>query len=1374
MTAKVRVALFVAVSLVLSGTAIGQTTPRLTSKQKKERIKALPDEERKWLTEYVEPIILPEEENLFLQLTQPHQWEMFKAEFWKRRELPGLPSPYGPGYQLRYEHFRDLVATEYDGLFSDAGRTVVRLGEPAGIENLSSCGGFRQPEVWSYQSSSGSSNLVRHLFYRPSFGAPRKLWTQGDRGIFEDSRVTGFDQLCAISQNAGSCSCGLARIAQEISTRGAAEVFAMGAAPKVSTEGLDALWERLASSSSPNAKAIHVDGGTGTVPAPNSQTPPPAPAKPAATQSKADRMKALPEEERKWLTEYVAPIILPEEERVFLELTEPYQREAFKQEFWARREKQTMPAPLGPGYKTRYEELRRLADEKYDGWREDAGRMVLRYGEPASVNNLENCSQIFRGLEIWTYESLGATGRGRATHIFYRPNSAGPRKLWRVGTRNEDVFVPMACRQSFASLSGDCHPQVGDRCTPPVCAQACEVFTAWSEVSARQGSEAGAVAEMAKVFQPEPISTEGLDEFKNRFAISDPNAKKLNLEGPSGQTGPAAQASASKPSTPAPTRRKLSGKEVKELTARLEQKYKEWLQVVDMIITDDERQVFLQIGDNYQKDKFIESFWKRRSIDAHGLRTDFQRVYIQRIETAKEQFKNLNNDRAKVFVINGPPDAVIPIDCQDIYVPIQIWFYERIESLKSKVYLIFYQPYSVGEYKMWLPLDGQGVLEVGGNSSAAGRMPGRRVDFTRCTEWRTLQQAIAYTTSVLGSGAMAMVGASKLFQPPSVETEGVDQILTMTTDLAAGSVPLGLVKLVRFPEMRANKIGVDLSLLVPKSDLKPRELGEEKFYNVDVIGEVVKGDRLIDNFKYRFDVPTTEVNADKIPLTVRRYLYPGDYNLILKVSDGNQSAEGRITDRLKVPEQADPPSPTELAARTQGRAAVEKARETGLIPSAITLLPVAKEIVTGLQRFETKVAEGIRAVDFYLNGTKVMTKTRAPFDADLNLGPLPRKHTVRVVAYGETGRAVGEDEYIVNEGKEVFRVRILSPEKGAKAGGPTKVVAAVAVPEGKTLQKLEFYSNESRVATLYQAPYEQTVNIRSTGSLGYVRIVGTLDDGTVAEDLRYVNAPSYISEVSVDAVELYTTVTEKGRPVSGLQASNFKVFEDGVLQKVESFEYVKNLPLSIGVMVDTSASMLESLPDAEQAAMGFLDYSIGPKDRAFTISFDNEPYLLTKLTNRKEKLFRSFAGMRAEGSTALYDAIVYGLYQFTGVKGKKALVILTDGKDTASKFDFETALDYVRRSGIAIYGIGLKISGVELDVKYKLNKLAQVTGGQTFYIDSAKNLEAVYRQINEELRSQYLLTYYSTNAGGKDKWRKVEVKVEPTSLQARTLSGYYP
>ena len=104
---------------------------------------------------------------------------------------------------------------------------------------------------------------------------------------------------------------------------------------------------------------------------------------------------------------------------------------------------------------------------------------------------------------------------------------------------------------------------------------------------------------------------------------------------------------------------------------------------------------------------------------------------------------------------------------------------------------------------------------------------------------------------------------------------------------------------------------MDLSLLVPKAELKARALGEESFYNVDVIGEVVKDDRLIDNFKYRFDIPTQEIGGEKIPVTVRRYLYPGQYKLILKISDGNQNAEGRISEALTVPEQPDAPPPAD-------------------------------------------------------------------------------------------------------------------------------------------------------------------------------------------------------------------------------------------------------------------------------------------------------------------------------------------------------------------------------------------------------------------------------------------------------------------------------
>jgi Ca-activated chloride channel family protein len=1391
--------LFLAALLLLPGVGSSQNARELT---KKERIAALPEDDRKWLTEFVAPIILPEEEKLFLELMDPHQREIFKEEFWKRREKDGLPSPMGPGYRQRYEHFRDLAATTYDGLASDAGRMVLRLGEPSRLEEFLDCNdALRYVEAWTYATSSGGTK--QFLFYRPTLGGIRKVWSPafGDRELLQPaSCLTTLEELClpesapvssisstepacmqagARSKRCGPAGCRVARLAEEIRSRQsgtAAEVASLSQPPRVSTEDLAELRKRFAGLPGETAaKPIGVAGSTGAVP-----SAPAPPAAPVREPSKKERLAALPEDDRKWLTEFVAPIIQPEEEALFLKLTETHQRESFKEAFWARREKTGLPSPLGPGYRQRYEELRHLADEKYDGWRQEAGRMVLRWGEPTSIEQAKSCSPThLRDLEIWTYNNLGGSGRLTEHYFFYRPSMGSPRKLWTIGTRDSDIFEPGSCRKSFPELNADCNPGLVDPCMA-ACPQLCDVFKIFQEIVARQGSQNGGQVELAKLLAPLKVTTEDLNELTGKFAnLPNPKAKSIGVEGPGATAKPAETATAAKAaaarSTPAPAHRKLSRKEVKELSARLQPKYRDFLELVDLIITDEEKEVFVQITDDYQKDRFIESFWRRRSIDSQGLRTDYQAVHTHRVEIAKEQFKNLYNDRAKMLIINGPPDAVVPIDCSEVYVPIQIWYYDRLEVLKSKVYLIFYQPYGMGDYKLWLPLDGEGVLQVSGALGSSSGMPSsRRVNTDRCLETRTLRQAIAYSTAVLGSGASGLAGSGKLFQPPTIETEGVDQILTMTTELATGSVPLGVAKLVRFPEMRANKIGVDLSLLVSKSDLKARDLGEEKFYNVDVIGEVVKGERLIDNFKYRFDIPTQEIGGEKIPLTVRRYLYPGDYNLVLKVSDGNQSAEGRITDKLTVPEQPDAPPPEVAAARAEGRATVVKARDLGLLSSAISLLPVAKEIATGLQRFETKVADGVKAVEFYLNGSRVMTKTRPPFDADLNLGPLPRRHTVRVVAYGSAGRAIGEDEYIVNEGREIFRVRVMSPEKGAKVSGPTKVVAAVAVPEGKTLQKLEIYSNERRVATLYQPPFEQTVNIQEGKSLGYVRIVGTLEDGTVAEDLRYVNAPAYISEVSVDAVELYTTVTDKGRPVPGLQQSNFKVFEDGVLQKVESFEYVKNLPLTLGVMVDTSASMLESLPEAQQAALAFLDYSIGPKDRAFTVSFDNEPYLLTKLTNRKDRIFRSLAGLRAEGSTALYDAIIYGLYQFTGVKGKKALVILTDGKDTASKFDYDTLVEYVKKAGISIYGIGLKISGADLEVKYKLNKIAQSTGGQTFYVDSPKNLESIYRQINEDLRSQYMLTYYSTNTSTKDKWRKVEIKVEPASLQARTITGYYP
>src|SRR5262249_44527410 len=253
--------------------------------------------------------------------------------------------------------------------------------------------------------------------------------------------------------------------------------------------------------------------------------------------------------------------------------------------------------------------------------------------------------ETFRDLEIWTYTNFGNSGRTTYRFFFYRPNSAGPRKLWSVLDRESDFLMPNSCRKSLAEMSNDCpgSHNVSDRCGQ--CTDRCDVYRAYMEIKSRQGSGPGALTEMAQLFTMPKVSTEGLEKLRDKWATTTtPDAKKLNVEGPSGQTTAAASAAGGpgKPSTPAPVKRKLGNKEIKELTAALEQKYRDFLTLVDMIIADEERQVFLQIGDNFQKDRFIEAFWKRRSLDSRGLRTDFQRVYTQRVEAAVGMFHNLN------------------------------------------------------------------------------------------------------------------------------------------------------------------------------------------------------------------------------------------------------------------------------------------------------------------------------------------------------------------------------------------------------------------------------------------------------------------------------------------------------------------------------------------------------------------------------------------------------------------------------------------------------------------------------------------------------------------------------------------------------------
>ena len=175
-----------------------------------------------------------------------------------------------------------------------------------------------------------------------------------------------------------------------------------------------------------------------------------------------------------------------------------------------------------------------------------------------------------------------------------------------------------------------------------------------------------------------------------------------------------------------------------------------------------------------------------------------------------------------------------------------------------------------------------------------------------------------------------------------------------------------------------------------------------------------------------------------------------------------------------------------------------------------------------------------------------------------------------------------------------------------------------------------------------------------------------------------------------------------------------------------------------------------------------------------TSSFSSQPKVEVRFSNDIDDVERALAGLQARGTTALYDSLVFALTYFDGVRGQKALLLLSDGRDEASAFTEEQALEVARRSGVIVYAIGLKEVFDEKAARKVLTRLSQETGGQAYFLDSLDELSAVYQEIQDELRSRYLLTYQSTSQRDESAFRSIRVEVDRRGAEVRTMSGYYP
>jgi Ca-activated chloride channel family protein len=269
----------------------------------------------------------------------------------------------------------------------------------------------------------------------------------------------------------------------------------------------------------------------------------------------------------------------------------------------------------------------------------------------------------------------------------------------------------------------------------------------------------------------------------------------------------------------------------------------------------------------------------------------------------------------------------------------------------------------------------------------------------------------------------------------------------------------------------------------------------------------------------------------------------------------------------------------------------------------------------------------------------------------------------------------------------------------------------------------------------------------------------------------------------VELVSLNVTVTDPaGKYATDLAEPDFEVYEDGARQSLTFFSRTQQ-PISLALLMDTSASMDERMGIAQEAAIGF-SKQLHKDDQAEVIDFDSQVRILQNFTNDSAALEKAIRATAANGSTSLYNALYIALKDLKKVKAettsdirRQAIVLLSDGDDTSSLIEFDQVLDLAKRSETVIYAIGLRQGEIGRrefkEAEFVLKQLATETGGRAYFPTDARELQKIYQSIWDELSSQYAIAYSSTNPKRDGAWRRIQVRIVKPGLTARTKQGYY-
>lgn len=312
------------------------------------------------------------------------------------------------------------------------------------------------------------------------------------------------------------------------------------------------------------------------------------------------------------------------------------------------------------------------------------------------------------------------------------------------------------------------------------------------------------------------------------------------------------------------------------------------------------------------------------------------------------------------------------------------------------------------------------------------------------------------------------------------------------------------------------------------------------------------------------------------------------------------------------------------------------------------------------------------------------------------------------------------------------------------------------------------------------------MRIRNKQLLWLVLFMLVITTGAQAQQ----DAPLDTIKIDTNLVVLRVTVNDQqGRAATSLKQEAFKIYEDGVEQQVGFFS-AEESPVSWGLVLDRSGSMMEMMSDVYDAALHVIDEGTS-RDETFIVTFNRKPELISDFLSDRHRLENSILGLRAEGETALFDAVDFALDQMKHAKNrKKVLVVVTDGEDNASRLKFRELIERAEEEEVVIYTVGMfgemgdssgvlarLLGGSGGDARTELKKLGEVTGGVSHFPKNVDQCKSVMREIAREVSQQYSLGYYPANKERDGKWRAIKIAVSQNGnspkLVARTRSGYY-